>query len=366
MHQKHPPLTRPALGRYARTEFALVGSTCARMEALMTSWSAALEPAFRCLLVTGEHDDPVVPLYQCFDRKRFTAHSAPWTEFDDKLLGQVYDLAFVNGNHYPARQQIVFVDEAKAGTLERRREQLTDIFAVVRVSGPFPDWLREVCDRQRFPPFMTTPSLLDGLVERIAESAESRRPTLRALILAGGESSRMGRDKANLIYREGKTEVERLGELCNDLGISPSVSVREPSERTPHAYPIILDRFVNLGPTGAICSAFLKDPDAAWLVLACDLPLLDRDTVRRLVEARQYEKVATAVRGGGQRWPEPLVAIYEPRAYPRLLQFLGLGYGCPRKLLINSDVAVVELADARAITNANTPEERQEVLRHLT
>ena len=125
------------------------------------------------------------------------------------------------------------------------------------------------------------------------------------------------------------------------------------------------DRFLNLGPAGAICSAFLHDPDAAWLVLACDLPLLDAATLRQLLEARQPQRVATAVRGPGKEWPEPLIAIYEPRAYPRLLQFLGLGYGCPRKLLINSDVAVLELSDGQAITNANTPAEREAVLKSL-
>ncbi len=365
MHLKHPPLTRPPLGRYARTEFALVGSTCTQMEALMESWSAALEPAFRCLMVTGEHSDPLVPVYQCSDRKRFTAHAAHWTDFDDKMLGQSYDLALVNGNHYPARQQIVFIDESKAGTLERRREQLTDIFAVVRVSGPFPPWLREVCDRQAAPPFMTTPSMLRGLIERIAESVEARRPNLRALILAGGKSRRMGSDKAGLVYREGMTEVERLGKLCEALGVSPTVSVREPDGVVSHGYPTVRDRFLDLGPAGAICSAFLAEPDAAWLVLACDLPLLDEETLAQLVRGRQSWKVATAVRGGGEEWPEPLVAIYEPRAYPRLLQFLGLGYACPRKLLINSDVAIVELADTRALTNANTPEEREAVLKRL-
>jgi molybdopterin-guanine dinucleotide biosynthesis protein A len=116
---------------------------------------------------------------------------------------------------------------------------------------------------------------------------------------------------------------------------------------------------------GAICSAFLHDPDAAWLVLACDLPLLDRTTIETLVNARRPNKVATALRSPEQKWPEPLVAIYEPRAYPRLLQFLSLGYSCPRKLLINSEVEVITLADAAPVTNANTPADREAVLQRL-
>ncbi len=365
MHQKHPALAHPGLGYYARTEFALVGSTCARMEALMDTWTAALSPTHHCLQVTGEHSDPPVPLYHCVDRKRFTSPTVRWNAFDDKLLGQHYDLVLVNGNHYPARKQIVFVDEAKAGTLERRREQLTDIFAVVHVSGPFPDWLQEMGDRQAVPPFMTTPGQLDGLRLQIADEVLANRPSLRALILAGGKSERMGQDKASLVYRDGQTEVERLAALCEGMGISVAVSVREPDENLPRHFPLIQDRFLGLGPAGAICSAFLHDPDTAWLVLACDLPLLDAATLARLVEARQPHRVATAVRGPGNEWPEPLIAIYEPRVYQRLLQFLGLGYSCPRKVLINSDVEVVELDDDRAITNANTPEERDRVMKTL-
>ena len=57
-----------------------------------------------------------------------------------------------------------------------------------------------------------------------------------------------------------------------------------------------------------------------------------------------------------QRFVEPLITIYEPKAYPILLQYLAQGYSCPRKMLINSDVEIVEIDDA-FIRNINTPEE---------
>ena len=64
-------------------------------------------------------------------------------------------------------------------------------------------------------------------------------------------------------------------------------------------------------------------------------------------------------------WPDPLVTIWEPRAYPVLLQFLTQGYSCPRKVLINSDTAVIEAQNPQILLNANSPEERQEVERLL-
>jgi molybdopterin-guanine dinucleotide biosynthesis protein A len=44
---------------------------------------------------------------------------------------------------------------------------------------------------------------------------------------------------------------------------------------------------------------------------------------------------------------------------------LSMGYACPRKLLINSDVKVIDATDDRPFTNANTPEERERVLELL-
>ena len=57
-----------------------------------------------------------------------------------------------------------------------------------------------------------------------------------------------------------------------------------------------------------------------------------------------------------KEFPEPLITIYEPKAYPILLQYLAQGYSCPRKMLINSDVEIVEIEDD-FIRNINTPEE---------
>ena len=363
MHQKHPKLARPSLGAYGRTEFALVGSTCERMEALMADWVGRFSDRYRCLTVVGEHGEPEEPVSLRYGRKRFATPEGAWNDYDDRLLGQQFDLVFVNGNHYPASRQIVFVDAKKAGTLERRREQLTDIFAVVYVEGDnsIPTWLSDKCSLQHRPPIMTSLSMLTPLLSAMEEELAKKIPRLRALVLAGGASSRMGTDKARIVYRNNETELQRLTGLCVEVSAPPSISVRQRSGEDDHAYPLVEDRFLGLGPAGAICSAFLTDPDAAWLVLACDLPLLDETTLTTLVEARDPSRYATALRGPDNQWPEPLVAIYEPRAYPRLLQFLSLGYSCPRKLLINTDVKVVDLADGTPLTNANTPEEREQV-----
>ena len=54
--------------------------------------------------------------------------------------------------------------------------------------------------------------------------------------------------------------------------------------------------------------------------------------------------------------------MYEPRARGRLLQFLTAGYDCPRKMLINSPIELLEPPHEQALRNANTPADREALL----
>jgi molybdopterin-guanine dinucleotide biosynthesis protein A len=59
------------------------------------------------------------------------------------------------------------------------------------------------------------------------------------------------------------------------------------------------------------------------------------------------------------------MTIWEPRAYPVLLNFLAQGYSCPRKALINSDIQEVEVEDERWLLNVNTAEDLKRALEEL-
>lgn len=366
-HQKHPPLSRPKLGNYARAEFALVGTTCSRMDGLMTNWQQVLSD-FKVLTVIGDHGTAQeIPSFQV-GSKQFTGGPASWNDYDDRILGRQFDLALVNGNHYPANRQIVFVDPDKGGTLERRKNQLSDVAAIVLCPGAkgLPDWLQEhLGDGAQVQCRLEEAE--ESLLPLLTAAVSSAVPPLKALVLAGGKSSRMGEDKRQLKYQRETTEVARMVQLCQAAGLPTYLSVADAGDApATSASGVLPDRFLGLGPLGAISTAFLNDPDAAWLVLPCDLPLLEADTLKQLIAARDHRKVATAVKAANKPFPEPLVTIYEPRAYPRLLEFLSLGYACPRKMLINSDVALLEIEDVTPLTNANTPEERERVKAVLT
>ncbi|MEM9835759.1 MAG: NTP transferase domain-containing protein [Bacteroidota bacterium] len=365
MHQKHPKIKRPRLGKFAKTEFAFVGSTCERMEADMQSLQEQLSHAYRSAIITVDHGDTTHQPSRQVGRKQLFPNVDSWNEYDDKLIGSAYDLVLVNGNHFPAQRQIVYVDPQKAGTLERRKDQLTDIVAIVLCPGAtkLPAWLQDHLGDDYIPYFSADEAKTE-LFSIIEVAAQATEPMVKALILAGGQSTRMGSDKASLVYRNQQAEAERLADYCESLGLTTFFSLREPTE-SYYGRPVVPDRFVGLGPMGAIASAFLSDPESAWLVLACDLPLLEREHIQLLLSYRDARQYATAVKGASQPFPEPLIAIYEPRAYARLLHFLSIGYACPRKLLINSDIAPVEFKNESPLTNANTPAERAAALAQL-
>jgi molybdopterin-guanine dinucleotide biosynthesis protein A len=366
-HQKHPLLVRPNGDHYARTDIAFVGSTCAIMDTLITNWAVKLQPDYRTLTVIGDHAEPLAGTLLQIGTKRFGTPADDWNGFDERLQRGHFDCALINGNHYPAARQIVFIDEKKASTLERRREQLTDVRAIIFVDEArqqVPTWLSEDLAGRPAPPTCTLAAAESVALPLLLNLLRTRVPALKTLVLTGGKSQRMGQRKADLVYRpDGQSEAERMAKICHDLlPGSVHISVADPDQAPVGNFPNLTDRFPDLGAAGAICTAFLTDPNAAWLVVACDLPLLEKEQLSVLIETREPARLATAYQLASQRFPEPLVAIYEPKAYPRLLQFLAMGYACPRKVLINSDVKALIVENEVLFTNANTREEREVVL----
>lgn len=181
------------------------------------------------------------------------------------------------------------------------------------------------------------------------------------LLLVGGASRRMGRDKALLTYHGGTTQLERSAALLQSVCERTFVSQRPDQDYpTPAAAEIIYDsvREIN-GPLCGILSAMRQHPAAHWLVLACDLPYLETGTLRKLVHSfEQTTPQLTAYRSAHDGLPEPLCAIY-PAGTADQLQALAekLGKHCPRKLLIVQEATLIEQDDPRSLDNINTAAE---------
>lgn len=178
------------------------------------------------------------------------------------------------------------------------------------------------------------------------------------LVLAGGESRRMGQDKA-LLVRDGQSQlahiVELLGRVTERVFVSTRSAQQDDVERG--RFEQIIDRYDNIGPIAGIVSALEEHPDVDWLVVACDLPNIDESTLRFLVENRSEQHPFTAFRSSHDGLPEPLCALYSSGSELILRQFIDAGMVCPRKVLIRSDCALLEQPDPQSLDNVNTPDD---------
>ena len=191
--------------------------------------------------------------------------------------------------------------------------------------------------------------------------------TLMGLVLAGGRSTRMQRDKAALEYRPGVTQLDAAMALLAGRVSRAYVSVRADQADDPARadYPRIVDRGDIEGPIAGISAALTAQPDAAWLVLACDLPFLDARTLDALIAGRDESRVATAFRSSQDGLPEPLCAIYEPRAAEGLRAQIAAGRNCPRKFLIKAAATLLDQPNPRALDNINTVAEYGQAMESL-
>lgn len=369
---KHAALARPNIGEFGRQELAILGAPCGKIKDLVARLLPHLAPALSVGYVDADHatadaDDTAgaSPILQAGATAELT-DKIQFRRLDQPRVMDKYSqpewlahqsVVLVNGNHFRAKQQIIILDPAKP--LDRKLDKLTDVQLILRLSveQELPEYLLThlpAADQIPVLDLSDTP----GIAAFVKKWWQTSAPPLRGLVLAGGQSQRMQIDKGRLRYH-GQEQREYvaglLATVCTDVHVScrPDQAAELPSTLQP-----LPDRFLDLGPLGGILSAFQLDPNAAWLVVACDLPFLSTDTLQHLVAHRNAAKMATAYQSSHNDFPEPLITIWEPGSYVTLLRFLSLGYSCPRKALINSDVAVLKAPDARELRNVNTPEER--------
>ena len=370
-HQKHAFLQKPSMGKFHRNEWAILGTPCGRIKKLAFAITEKLSHQLNIGYVDADHKSADEEADQGRDPRSALGHGGnleftdkitfgrfdldrELNEFEMKPYFDAQDMVVVNGNHFQASRQIVVIDPKKS--LEKRIDQLTNVVLILTTE-----------DDQELPEILTSKIDVSGIpvidfndYEAVAQflfkSWEENIPKLRGMVLAGGRSVRMGQDKGKINYH-GQDQRIHMWELLNQVCDDAVISIRPEQEQELSDYPTLADSFTDLGPFGAILSAFRQDPDAAWMVVACDQPYLGEEELEHLKDHRNLSKVATCYHNSETNFPEPLITIWEPRAYKTLLHFLSLGYSCPRKALINSDCEVLQTPNDLMLKNVNTPEE---------
>ena len=187
---------------------------------------------------------------------------------------------------------------------------------------------------------------------------DTKEVLLGGLVLAGGKSVRMGKHKSTLDYH-GVPQVEYLFRLLEAKTDKAYVSLGK-GEKVSFTDAIILDRLEVKSSMNGIISALESDAASAWLVLAVDLPLITERTLDLLKSRRDPRKLATCMSRKGTGVPEPLIAIWEPKALPVLKEEAANVKYSPKRVLMQHDIELVEAPDDSVLFNANEQTDYEE------
>lgn len=189
-------------------------------------------------------------------------------------------------------------------------------------------------------------------------------PDIYGLVLTGGFSQRMGKEKALLNFH-GQPQFSYLFELLTPFCEKVFLSCRaKQSAQFGHQYPKIFDLHDGIGPMNGLLSFFDKYPSKACLVLACDMPFADKKAIRFLIENRQAGKLATAFKNK-EGFPEPLLTIWEPKSHEILKAAFKKNQFSLREILRENDCRLLPTIDDKTLLNINQPEELETVLKML-
>ena len=199
-----------------------------------------------------------------------------------------------------------------------------------------------------------------AFIESVLITRSSRECLLHGLVLAGGQSQRMGHDKALIAYHaenQLRHTANLLSEQCHDV----FVSCREEQAESYRQFgiPLITDRYLGIGPMGGLLSAQQFRPGAAWVVAACDMPFLDHTTFTQLCIERNQFRFATAFRSPDSGALEPLFACYEPKTRSHLILRHCEGKNSLSAFLKEARIQELTSLKSNALQNINDGEERE-------
>ncbi len=197
----------------------------------------------------------------------------------------------------------------------------------------------------------------------MSDATHNNDAAIYGLVLAGGRSSRMGRDKGLIVYHN-KPQREYiaalLGKFCSEVYVSCKAK-----EYISAAHNPLPDQFDLESPLNGILSAFEKNNSVAWLTVPVDMPYVDEAALAYLITHRNTNKMVTCFIDSDGKHPEPLLALWEAKAAIPLKLYYERGGISPREFLKQQDILLLHPPDKRIYQNINTPEELNDFLGKL-
>ncbi|MHC4204356.1 MAG: molybdenum cofactor guanylyltransferase [Planctomycetota bacterium] len=174
-----------------------------------------------------------------------------------------------------------------------------------------------------------------------------------AILLAGGDSTRMGQDKAMLPIG-GQPMIKHVYEQLQPHFSQILVSLSNASLHDFLGVTVVADEVAGRGPLVGIASALKASASNVNFVMACDMPEIDAGLIRAMLrQVGDYDAIVPKV---GPEWFEPLFAVYKKSALPAIEQVLKLGSNRVIDCFDHCRVKYIDLP-SRHFRNINTKAE---------
>ena len=205
-------------------------------------------------------------------------------------------------------------------------------------------------------------------------SEESKHGLVRGYVLAGGGSTRFGRDKA-LVEFDGQPMLARMGELVSTV-LGEATVIAAEGKYGNIGVPSVPDEWPGEGPLGGIITALMASASAArpveWnLIVGCDMPFLTREWVTFLAE-RALASSAEVLVPHSISGLEPLCACWRTSARPKLQQAFDRGVRKVTEAMKRLDMEILDEpvwkrfdSSGRLFWNMNTPADYREAQKVL-
>ena len=189
----------------------------------------------------------------------------------------------------------------------------------------------------------------------------SSNSNLTAFVLAGGRSSRMGRDKAFLEFH-GESLLTRALRLAQS--VSADVAIVGPSSKFAAFGRVVEDTFWNHGPLGGIHAALKSSTADLNLILAVDMPFVSPKFLAYLVDRARSDNALVTIPRNVEGW-QPLCAIYQRAFAAKAEAALQAGENKIDRLFPGSDIAIITAKELKRFPgnqfrNLNTPDDLTE------
>jgi len=203
---------------------------------------------------------------------------------------------------------------------------------------------------------------IDEIYQFVKKYFYNRTAPLFGGIFIGGQSRRMGRPKFSLSYN-GVSEAERMTGLlaphCEKVVLSARSEQDLQDLGKLESFDRINDEHCGLGPVGGLATLMAQHPDKAWLITACDMPLLKEGNIEYIIKERDPFRYGTCFMKKGRMGVEPMCAIYEPKFIVPLYEAMSRRELSLSRIISELPFKHVKVPEEYRVdfTNVNTPEE---------